>query len=158
MNVLRNAMITSAALVLGIGAVAHARTTVSSGKPTSYYGQPTSASPRGDNRTGYYGQPNTTSAPITAAAVARATQKQVVAKEVNHRYLFASKTLTIKVGTTLTWLNTSDAAHNVTFDKNKGVNMDFKPSKSVSYRFTRAGTYRYHCEYHPYMTGVVIVK
>ncbi len=144
MKILRNAVISSTALVLGIGAIAHA-----SGNG---YGEESSGS------NSYYGQPNNSTAAAIAVAHAKAGHKQVVAKELNSRYLFSAKTVTVKVGTTVFWSNKSDAEHNVTFDKNSKVNMDFKPNKSVSYTFTKAGTYTYHCEYHPYMKGTVIVK
>jgi plastocyanin len=141
MNIQRNAAILSAAIALGIGGVAHA----SGGGHSD------------DNRTGYYGQSNTTLPSAVSSSRQKAAHKQVLAKEVNSTYLFAAKTVTVKVGTTITWSNRSDAEHNVTFDKNSKVNMDFEPNKSVSYTFTRTGTYRYHCEYHPFMKGTVFV-
>jgi plastocyanin len=141
MHILRNAAITAAVLSLGVGTAAQA-----------------SGSRHGDdNRTGYYGQSSASPAPGAYAAGAKVTQRQVIATEAKNAYLFAPKPLKIKVGTRVTWLNKSDAEHNVTFDKNTKVNMDFKPNKSVSYTFTKAGTYKYHCEYHPYMTGTVTV-
>jgi plastocyanin len=158
MRIFRNAAITSAALMLGFGAVAHASGSGhSDDNRAGYYGQSSSRhSGTDDNRAGYYGQPNTTSAPA-AATKAKGVHKQVLAKEVKSTYLFGPKEVKIKVGTTITWSNRSDAEHNVTFDKNSKVNMDFKPNKSVSYTFTKAGTFTYHCEYHPYMKGTVIV-
>lgn len=154
MHILRNAAITSAALMMSLGAVAHA-SGHSDDNRAGYYGQSSSHSGTDDNRAGYYGQ---TTAPAPAAAVrSKGVHKQVLAKEVNSTYLFGPKAVKIKVGTTIKWSNKSDAQHNVTFDKNSKVNMDFKPNKSVSYAFTKAGTFTYHCEYHPYMKGTVIV-
>lgn len=158
MNILRSAAITSAALALGMGGIAHA-SDGGHGNDNSvgYYGTSNSHSHTDDNRTGYYGQSNTTSAPAVSSSKQKVAHKQVLAKEVNSTYLFAARTVTVKVGTTVTWSNKSDAEHNVTFDKNSKVNMDFKPNKSVSYTFTKVGTYTYHCEYHPFMKGTVIV-
>ena len=157
MHIFRNAAVTSAALILGFGAVAHASGNGhSDDNRAGYYGQSSSShSGSDDNRAGYYGQSNTASAP--AATKAKGVHKQVLAKEVKSTYLFGPKAVKIKVGTTITWSNRSDVEHNVTFDKNAKVNMDFKPNKSVSYTFTNAGTFTYHCEYHPYMKGTVIV-
>jgi plastocyanin len=158
MNILRNAIITSAALVLGVGAVAHASgNSHGDDTRTGYYSQAKSGSHSDDNRAGYYGQVATKSPSVVTAAQAKALHKRVLAKEVKNVYLFGPKAVTIKVGTTIIWSNTSDAEHNVTFDKNSKVNMDFKPNKSVRYTFTKAGTYTYHCEYHPFMKGTVIV-
>jgi plastocyanin len=158
MNILRNAVITSVALVLGGGAVAHASgNSHSDDTRAGYYGQTNTSRHSDDNRAGYYGQVATKSAPVVAVAPSKALHKQVLAKEVKSIYLFGPKTVKIKVGTTITWSNTSDAEHNVTFDKNSKVNMDFKPNKSVSYTFTKAGTFTYHCEYHPFMKGTIVV-
>jgi plastocyanin len=157
MNILRIAALTSAALTLGIGGVAHASGGQSDDNPAGYYGQPNSHSHTDDNGTGYYGSSNTTSTSAVSSSKLKAAHKQVLAKEVKSTYLFAARTVRVKVGTTVTWSNRSDAEHNVTFDKNSKVNMDFKPNKSVSYTFTRTGTFTYHCEYHPFMKGTVIV-
>jgi plastocyanin len=92
-----------------------------------------------------------------AARLAKA-HKTVVTKEVNDKYGFNPKKVTVKVGTTVTWSNKTDAEHNVTFHTDgKKLNADFKPGKSVHYTFTKAGTYLYHCEYHPYMKATIVV-
>lgn len=142
MNILRNAAIISAVLTFGIGGVTHAH-----GNSNGH---------SDDNGAGYYGQSSSTSTP-SAPAHAKAGHKRVLAKELNGSYVFAARTVRVRVGTTITWSNTSDAEHNVTFDRNSNVDMDFEPNKSVSYTFTKPGTYTYHCEYHPFMKGTVIV-
>jgi plastocyanin len=159
MKILRNAVITSAALILGVGTVAHASGNGghSDDNRTSYYGQPSSRGHDDNNRAGYYGQPSTTSAPSSSATRVNRPHKQVLAKEVSGTYLFAARTVRIKVGTKIIWSNRSDAEHNVTFNKNAKVDMDFEPNKSVSYTFKKPGTYAYHCEYHPYMKGTIVV-
>lgn len=157
MHIFRNAAITSAALLMSLGAVAHASGNgQSDDNRAGYYGQSSSHRGSDDTPAGYYGQPNATPAPAPAVK-AKGVHKQVLAKEVKNVYLFGPKAVKVKVGTTITWSNKSDVEHNVTFDKNSKVDMDFKPNKSVSYTLTKAGTFTYHCEYHPYMKGTVIV-
>jgi plastocyanin len=90
-------------------------------------------------------------------AAAAAQTKHVVAKEVNDKYMFAPHAVSVAKGTKVVWTNKSDAEHNVTITKGMKVNKDFKAGKTVSVTFARAGTYQYHCEYHPYMTGVITV-
>lgn len=135
MRVLRHASLAATALVLSIGAAAHA-----SGRHS-------------DDSATYYGQ--TTA--LHASGHTNALHRQVIATESKNVYLFAPKSIKVKVGTRVTWANKADVAHNVTFDKNTKVNMDIKVGKSVSYTFTKVGVFTYHCEYHPYMKGTVTV-
>jgi plastocyanin len=90
-------------------------------------------------------------------AAAAAQTKHVVAKEANNKYMFAPNALSVAKGTKLVWTNKSDTEHNVTITKGMKVNEDFKAGKTVFVTFAKAGTYHYHCEYHPYMTGVITV-
>lgn len=92
----------------------------------------------------------------TAAA---ATMKKVLIKETNNRYHYTPLKITVAKGTTVTWTNKTDVEHNVSDTQNgMKVNKDIKQGKTVSFTFTKAGTYKYHCEYHPYMKGTVVVK
>jgi plastocyanin len=75
-------------------------------------------------------------------------------------FSFGPTTLTIPVGTTVTWINRDDIPHTVvsTDDpkifKSKVLDTDEK----FSFTFTKAGTYPYFCSVHPKMTGKVIVQ
>ncbi len=78
-------------------------------------------------------------------------------------YAFSPTTLTIKVGTTVVWKNTTSAPHTVTSDDGKsfdsGVNNPIAPqSGTFSFTFTQPGTYAYHCSFHPYMKATIIVQ
>ena len=94
------------------------------------------------------------------AAPNHAAHPTVVTKEVHDRYSFAPQRESVRRGTTVTWTNKTDAEHNVTFDSGHAGkwNKDFKEHQSIHFHFTKPGTYRYHCEYHPYMKGVIVVK
>ena len=75
-------------------------------------------------------------------------------------FSFAPTTLTVGVGTTVTWTNRDDIPHTVVSTeepkafKSKVLDTDEK----FSYTFTKAGTYPYFCSVHPKMTGTVVVK
>jgi plastocyanin len=73
-------------------------------------------------------------------------------------FVFGPQTLTVPVGTTVTWTNSDDIPHTaVSTDgvfKSKVMDTDEK----FSYTFTKAGTYSYYCSVHPKMTGQVVVK
>jgi plastocyanin len=75
-------------------------------------------------------------------------------------FSFGPGTITVAVGTTVTWTNRDDIPHTVvsaddakTF-KSKVMDTDEK----FSFTFTKAGTYTYFCSVHPKMTGTVVVK
>lgn len=71
--------------------------------------------------------------------------------------------LTIKVGETVTWINTEAMPHNVAFQAGVvgDAKMDgamLKKDQSYSITFNEVGTYDYHCTPHPFMKGKVIVE
>lgn len=75
-------------------------------------------------------------------------------------YAFSPATITVKVGTTVTWTNADAIAHTVTADNPSAdaPNSDsITQGSSYSFTFKKAGTYPYHCTPHPYMKGTVIV-
>jgi plastocyanin len=73
-------------------------------------------------------------------------------------FVFGPQTITVTVGTTVTWTNSDDIPHtSVSTDgvfKSKVLDTDEK----FSYTFTKAGTYPYYCTIHPKMTGKVVVQ
>jgi plastocyanin len=73
-------------------------------------------------------------------------------------FVFGPQTVTIPVGTTVTWTNSDDIPHTaVSTDgvfKSKVMDTDEK----FSYTFTKPGTYPYYCTIHPKMTGKVVVQ
>lgn len=72
-------------------------------------------------------------------------------------FLYSPATLTVKVGTTVTWTNASAAAHTVT-DGTKVKSPVIIPGATFSFTFTKAGTYAYHCIFHSFMKGTIIVQ
>ena len=80
------------------------------------------------------------------------------AKVVISNFSFTPGTLTVPVGTTVTWVNRDSEAHAVE-SKDKGFpsSPTLEVGKKYSYTFTQAGTYPYYCSIHTYMTGTVVV-
>ena len=95
----------------------------------------------------------------TSATSSQATMHATVkVKESHDKYSFSPKKVTVKVGTQVTWKNTTDAAHTVTGQGSwSSYNKPLAASKTVSYTFKKPGTYKYFCSIHPYMRGTVIV-
>jgi plastocyanin len=73
-------------------------------------------------------------------------------------FSFAPATVTVPVGTTVTWVNRDDIPHTVVSPdkvfKSKTLDTDDK----FSFVFTKAGRYPYFCSIHPKMTGEVVVR
>jgi plastocyanin len=73
-------------------------------------------------------------------------------------FVFGPQTVTVPVGTTVTWTNVDDIPHTaVSTDgvfKSKVMDTDEK----FSFTFTKTGTYSYYCSVHPKMTGKVVVQ
>jgi plastocyanin len=77
-------------------------------------------------------------------------------------YAYLPQTLTVKVGTTVKWINNDEAEHNVeardkSFISDMLKTKNIKPGDSFSYTFTKAGTYNYICGNHSGMTARVEV-
>jgi plastocyanin len=71
---------------------------------------------------------------------------------------FSPTSVSIKAGQVLEWDNTGQIAHNVTFDDYPDISSDtMNGGDSYQVKFTKAGTYQYHCTFHPGMEGSVTV-
>ena len=74
-------------------------------------------------------------------------------------YMFPSP-INVAAGTRVVWANTDDEEHNVVSEeKPRALDLPFfKKGATVSFVFTQPGTYKYFCELHDYMHGIVVVK
>ena len=71
---------------------------------------------------------------------------------------FVPSTLTVKVGTTVTWSNASGAAQSVTSDTANLFDSNSINSGAVyTYTFTQAGTFTYHSTTTPTLKGSITV-
>jgi plastocyanin len=71
-------------------------------------------------------------------------------------YQYGPAAITIKAGDTVTWTNNDDTLHTVTtkeFDSG-GIAV----GATYSHTFDKAGTYDYHCRYHPAMVGKITAQ
>ena len=71
-------------------------------------------------------------------------------------YTFAPGTITVTVGTEVTWLNNDVVFHTVTLDDGSFSSV-VRPNASVSQTFDTPGTYSYFCAIHPGMRGQIVV-
>lgn len=74
-------------------------------------------------------------------------------------FSFTPTTLTVPVGTTVTWTNQDDVPHNIVSAEGKTLKSPVMDTdQKFSFTFTKAGTYSYFCGIHPKMTGKVVVQ
>jgi plastocyanin len=71
---------------------------------------------------------------------------------------FSPATLTIAVGSTIIWKNTSPVPHTVTSDDGTFDSGDLPVGGTFRFTFTTAGKFHYTCAYHPWMTGTINVE
>lgn len=73
-------------------------------------------------------------------------------------FSFTPPTMTVKVGTEITWTNKDDIPHNVVAEdksfKSKVLDTDEKFTMTAS----KPGTYTYYCSIHPKMKGKLVVE
>lgn len=67
-------------------------------------------------------------------------------------------TVVIGVNNTVTWINDDQAPHTVTADDGSFDSGNMNQGDEWSNTFTTVGAYAYHCDYHPWMTGTIIVE
>ena len=98
---------------------------------------------------------------VGAKSPGAGAQQKTDAPEVKiDNFSFGPSTLTVSVGTTVTWTNRDDIPHTVVSSddpkvfKSKVLDTDEK----FSFKFEKEGTYPYFCSIHPKMTAQVIVQ
>ncbi len=101
---------------------------------------------------GGYGAPNPTTTSKTFAPAPSGNSVSISG------FAFSPASLTVSVGTTVTWTNNDSTTHTVTSDSGAFSSGNLANGKTYSYKFTTAGTYAYHCSIHSYMKGTVIVQ
>ena len=72
-------------------------------------------------------------------------------------FTFEPSTLTVKVGTTVTWKNRDDIPHTVV-SAGKFRSKALDTGDGYSFTFTATGDYAYFCSLHPHMTGKIKVE
>ena len=73
-------------------------------------------------------------------------------------FVFGPQTLTVQVGTTVTWTNSDDIPHTAVSTNGVFKSKVIDTNEKFSYTFTKPGTYSYFCSVHPKMTGKVVVQ
>src|SRR3974377_1468189 len=72
-------------------------------------------------------------------------------------FSFAPRTLTVRAGTKVTWINKDDVPHTVASAEKKFPSRAIDTDEHYEFTFTAPGTYKYFCSLHPHMTGTIVV-
>jgi plastocyanin len=72
-------------------------------------------------------------------------------------FAFAPASVSVKVGTTVTWTNKDEEPHTVAANGGSFRSSPLTPGAAFRYRFTKPGSYPYVCTLHPFMRGTVVV-
>lgn len=73
-------------------------------------------------------------------------------------FTFDAATITVPVGSEVTWVNRDDIPHTVTSEDGVFRSKALDTDEKFSYKFEKSGTYHYFCSIHPKMTAEVVVK
>jgi plastocyanin len=133
--------------VITVSAVALLAMTAACGGPGGTASAPTSPMP---------GMPTT--APTAGAGHDSNSQRPVAGDSVSiANFAFVPANLTIKVGTTVSWTNHDQEAHDVTATSGAFRSPALNAGDHFTFTFTTPGQYGYVCTIHPFMTATVVV-
>jgi plastocyanin len=71
---------------------------------------------------------------------------------------FVPRTLTVRAGTTVMWLNEDGLPHTVTSSEGAFASQALKPNEMYSFRFDAPGTYAYFSGFRPEFIGKIVVR
>ena len=91
-----------------------------------------------------------------SAAITKARAAGVMVKISD--FVFSPAALTVKAGTTVTWVNEDDEPHTVNETAETFKSGVLDTNERFSFTFPAPGSYRYFCALHPHMVGTVIVE
>jgi plastocyanin len=93
--------------------------------------------------------------PLAAVAEPAATATTEVKID---NFTFVPQRLTVKAGTTVSWVNEDDIPHAVAATGKEFRSKVLDTDDKFSFTFTTAGRFEYFCSLHPHMTGTIVVE
>ena len=73
-------------------------------------------------------------------------------------FTFTPATLTVAIGTAVTWKNEDDSPHRIGDKDGTFKSAALDTDDTFSHTFATPGVYPYICTIHPYMAGKIVVK
>jgi plastocyanin len=96
-------------------------------------------------------------AALAAAALATARAAGDAAVKIDN-FTFEPQQLTVKAGTTVTWINEDDIPHNIVSSNRTFRSKALDTDDKFSFTFTTPGSYEYFCGLHSYMKATITVS
>jgi plastocyanin len=123
-------------------------------QPSVTFGSGASATP---GMPGMSGMPSMPGAPV-GTAPATGSPATVAGDQVSiDNFAFVPATLTVKVGSTVTWTNHDEEPHTVAASDGSFHSPGMGTGATFTHTFGTAGTFDYVCSIHPMMHGTVVV-
>jgi plastocyanin len=98
-------------------------------------------------------------APATPAASAAQAAPPVRMATVDiNSFKYKPVVIAVRKGGRVRWTNSDAAAHTATADDRSFDTQTIDKGKARMVSFTTAGTFAYHCDFHPFMKATVVVK
>jgi len=72
-------------------------------------------------------------------------------------FTFKPETLTVRLGTTLAWVNEDDIPHSIVEASGKFHSAALDTGDTFSFTFDKTGTFEYFCGLHPFMKAKIVV-
>jgi plastocyanin len=107
---------------------------------------------------GMSAMPSMPEAPAGTSASATGSPAPVAGDAVSiENFAFAPATLTVRVGSTVTWTNHDEEPHTIAASDGSFHSPGMGSQATYSHTFPTAGKFDYICSIHPYMHGTVVV-
>jgi plastocyanin len=101
-------------------------------------------------------QPGTaTAAPPSPAPVGKPVRNATVDIR---SFMYKPVTIAVRKGGRVRWTNSDAAAHTATADDRSFDTQTIDKGKAKTVAMTTAGTFTYHCDFHPFMKARVVVR
>ena len=71
---------------------------------------------------------------------------------------YSPNPMTVSVGTTVKWVNNDSTSHTATANGGAFTTGTIAPGQSGSAQFNTAGSFAYHCSFHPNMVATINVQ
>jgi plastocyanin len=97
----------------------------------------------------------------TSAAATPQTQARPAVQSATvdiRSFKFKPVDVTVKKGGRVRWTNADGAAHTATADARSFDTQTIDEGEARTVTMTRAGSFPYHCDFHPFMKGTVVVR
>jgi plastocyanin len=101
--------------------------------------------------------PSTTALTTPATTVVQTTAPPTLVTITIQNFTFSPASVTVPLGSTVTWTNLDAAAHQISSDTHAFLGNPLSQGSSYSFTFMSRGTFPYHCAIHPSMKGTVTV-